>query len=233
MAGHLVHGLLGVVVGPAAQPGVGAGEADLLASAGGEADEAEGGGRLEHAPPALAELVAQELGPGQLADPVGQLLAGQQLAVEGLGHGVVQPPQLSQGHPEAALPGAGLPQAGGRAGGLPQRELGRGKQVQGAAHGPGLDQAALLPQGAPDGVGLQVLDPGGQGQLGRRQHLGVEPGDPAGDLQHGLGRGPLVEVVAGRPPGHHLVPAEPGRRRRRGRHVRRAGAGGRPRSGRR
>ena len=232
-AGHLVHGLLGVVVGPAAQPGVGAGEADLLALAGGEAEQPEGGRRLEQRPPALAELAAQALGPGQLAHPVGQLLAGQRLAVQGLGHGLVEPLQLLQGDAEAPLPGPGLPAAPGRQGGLPAGELGRREQVQGAAHGPGLDQAALGPQGAADGVGLQVLDPRGQGQLGRRQHLGVEPGDPAGDLQHGLGRGPLVQVVAGRPPGHHLGPAEPGRRGRGGRHLRPAGAGGRPRSGRR
>jgi hypothetical protein len=215
-AGHLVHGLLGVVVGPAAEPGAGEGEADLLALVGGEADEAEGGGRLEHRPPAPAQLVAQLLRSGELADPGRQLLAGQQLAVEGLGDGVVQPLELVQGHPEAALPGPGLPQAGGRAGGLPQRELGRGEQVQGAAHGPGLDQAAVLPEGAADGVGLQALDPGRQGELGRGHHLGVQAGDVGDDLQHGLGRGALVQVVAGRPPGGHLVPAEPGRGSRHG-----------------
>ena len=59
-------------------------------------------------------------------------------------------------------------------------------------------------------------------------HLGVDPGDPGRHLEHGPGRGALVQVVAGAPPGRHLGPAEPGRRYRgRGGHLRPAGAGGR------
>ena len=64
-AGHLGQGLLGVVVGPAVQPGVGAGEADLLALAGGEADKAQGGGRLEQGSP-----LPRSLSPSS-GDPVG------------------------------------------------------------------------------------------------------------------------------------------------------------------
>jgi hypothetical protein len=62
-----------------------------------------------------------------------------------------------------------------------------------------------------DGLGAQVVDPARQGQLGRGHDLGVQPGDVGDDLQHGLGRGALDQVVAGRPPGDHLVPAERGR----------------------
>ena len=92
----------------AAEPDVGAREADLLAVAGAEAEPAAEGDGLQVGAEALAELLPQALVAGALDDRVGELGACERLAAERLADGVDQLHQLLLRDHEGAEPRAGL-----------------------------------------------------------------------------------------------------------------------------
>ena len=78
--------------------------------------------------------------------------------------------------------------------------------MKGSAHGPGLDERAVLPQCGSD-IGLhESVEPGRELQLGRRLHLRVHAAQRARDLDEPVAVRALGQRRTLQSPRAHLVP---------------------------
>jgi hypothetical protein len=174
----------------------------------GEAKKATEGGRLQIRAPGSLDLLRQLRRLGDARHGGAELLAGQQAAVERRADGLDELLELLGRGLEGAQPG-GLQEVVVRTERIqPGVELGRGQQVERAAHGPELHERAVLPEGGGDRVALEALHASVKGQLGRGHDLGVEAADAPRHVEHPAARRALDQVMAAHAPRQHLRPRE-------------------------
>jgi len=113
------------------------------------------------------------VGADPLGNRVGELFPRQRRLGEGVPDRVQDRPQFVLAASDHPQPGALPPAVVGPQCRHVQRQVVGGEQVKGAAHGPGPDQAATLPQRVTDVLGPDAVDPGADLELGGRGDLGV------------------------------------------------------------
>jgi hypothetical protein len=106
------------------------------------------GGRLEQRAPAGSQQLGQLRRRGALGQLIGELLAGQAVAAERLLHAGEDRLDLVERDAMIFEPAAAAIMAARAQRGHVERKVGDADQVQRAAHSPGLDQRAILPERA-------------------------------------------------------------------------------------
>lgn len=127
-----------------------------------------------------AQFLGKRRRPGDRSHFCGQFLARQCAPLQRGADGLCQTIELLDRDPEVLLPQGGPEIAPARPeGGVPDGQLRRREQVQCAAHGPGLDERAVLPQRMLNGPPIQIVDSGPDRQLGGGHELRVQPAQAA------------------------------------------------------
>ena len=90
----------------------------------------------------------------------------------------------------------------------PERQLLGRVKMKRSAHGPGLDQRSLLPQGCSYVGPRRFLEPGRELQLGRCLDLSVHAAQSARNVDEPVGARPLVERRTRHSARPHVIPAD-------------------------
>ena len=190
----------------ATQPGARVDEGHVPAVVGAEAQEAAAGGGLQERTPARRHavgerLVAEPLRQGLAEGGAGHRRVGQHVADPVLEGEHLLPGDLEVPEPQRPQPVDPRPERRDQL-----RQLVRGDQVERPAHGPGLDQRAVAPQGVPHVVAGHALDAGMDRELGRADDLRLHRDVVADDVEHRLARRALLEVLPPQPERGDLRP---------------------------